>query len=1177
MEPFESDATDSVSESIDGSVLGFAGLTDFMGRPPTTGSGDLIAGSRLGDVTIVRLVDEGGMGRVYEGLQGMPCRTVAVKVIRPGVFSAAAAKRFKHEAQILGRLTHPGIARIYSVGMQQLPGCEVPYFVMEFIEDARSITSFANQRGLATRDRVQLFCEACRAVAHGHQKGVIHRDLKPGNILVDGAGQPKVIDFGVARSTSSDASLTTMHTDIGQLVGTLSHMAPEQFDGAADDLDVRADVYALGVVLYELLAGTLPYDIARRPVYEVARVVKDVEPKPLSTLDRRLRGDLNTVVAKCLEKDRDQRYSSAAELEADLGRYLRGEPITASPPRLVDSLIRLARRHRLAAATAGIVMTALLCAVAGISIFAVRADAARNDAIRQARVAAEQRETAEREKLRADGAALTSRQRLYVANLRALQSAIDNKTIRTGRQIYAENLGLAAKPLPLEMLCLGAGLDNAVATIDLGKGAVTDVAWAPDGQTLAAAAIIPGIPMPHVAPAVKRIVQDPQDFGLDRLRGSELQVFRVGDLLDVERLDGVDEDWITRWRAQNGSIDAIPEAKNASMTPLAMSGNGRRLAVHAPDGRIRILDRATGMDDAVLEGQRGRLRRTAFNADGSRIGTLDLLQHLRLWDAATGRLVTDLGDRTLDFTFSPGGSRLAVVKAADLREHEVRLIDTDTGRRLSAVMVNNGLRAVGPAILFSPDGRSLITTSRERELHSWNVDDGTARATLQGHAAIVTAAAFSPDGRRIASGATNGGICLWNAESFACEQELAGHDGAVETLAFSPNGQSLASGSHDGTVRIWLPATNASLAVLPDVRGLTAARFSPDGGQIAVAPNGSGTVELWNPATVERRYTLDAGGIVGQIAYRSDGGLVAAACESTGQGGGVRVWNAATGEPVDAFRENSWAAVGVMFSPDGSRLLTTSADGMVATWDVPTGGRLMTIASGYRRLPRSTTAVFNGDGSRVAYAMPQVIDATTGGAVATLKLQGMIHSLATSPDGRILATGAAIGNVYLADFTTGERLAQLSGHASSVRAVAFSLDGGRLATGFLDGVVRVWDPRTAKVIHELRGHEGAVETLLFSVDGRRLVTASADGTVRIWDAALGQELCVLPGQGDHPGAIAVSPDGTRMVASTSDGVARIWGLPNAEIVRARQAAATLGRDPALHPASVPASVPTTGR
>ncbi|MCX7432204.1 MAG: serine/threonine-protein kinase [Planctomycetia bacterium] len=298
MERPDSDASTPDGQSIGDSGLSFAGLTEFMGRRASSGGDTLGPGSRLGDVTIVRLIDEGGMGRVYEGLQGMPCRAVAVKVIRPGVLPPAAAKRFQHEAQILGRLTHPGICRIYSVGMERLSGGEVPYFVMEYVEDALTITGYATQRSLSIRDRVTLFCEACQAVAHGHQKGVIHRDLKPGNILVDSEGRPKIIDFGVARSTDGDVALTTMHTDIGQLIGTLSYMAPEQFDGVADDLDVRADVYALGVVLYELLTGSLPYDIAKRPVYEVARVVKEVEPRSLSIVNRSLRGDLDTIVAK---------------------------------------------------------------------------------------------------------------------------------------------------------------------------------------------------------------------------------------------------------------------------------------------------------------------------------------------------------------------------------------------------------------------------------------------------------------------------------------------------------------------------------------------------------------------------------------------------------------------------------------------------------------------------------------------------------------------------------------------------------------------------------------------------------------------------------------------------------------------------------------------------------------
>ena len=220
MQSRESDASEPAGESIADSGLSFAGLSEFQ-RPSAraqpqalAGHADLAPGARLGDVTIIRLVDEGGMGRVYEGLQGMPCRTVAVKVIKPGVLSTAAAKRFEYEAQILGRLTHPGIARIYSLGMQPLPGGEVPYFVMEFIDDARSITAYATERSLSTQDRVSLFREACRAVAHGHQKGVIHRDLKPGNILVDGSGQPKIIDFGVAMQ-NPDGSIRIVDTATG--------------------------------------------------------------------------------------------------------------------------------------------------------------------------------------------------------------------------------------------------------------------------------------------------------------------------------------------------------------------------------------------------------------------------------------------------------------------------------------------------------------------------------------------------------------------------------------------------------------------------------------------------------------------------------------------------------------------------------------------------------------------------------------------------------------------------------------------------------------------------------------------------------------------------------------------------------------------------------------------------
>ena len=375
-----------------------SGVSELFGLGAIRPRDGLTPGTNLGGVTIVRLIAEGGMGSVYEALQDRPRRTVAVKAIRSGVVSPAVMKRFGHEAQVLARLTHPGIAQIFTVGAVNVGGAEFPYFVMEYVPDALSLTDHAASRQLATRERVELFRRVCEAVAHGHRKGVVHRDLKPGNILVDATGQPKVIDFGVARSIDSDIALTTMHTDVGQLVGTLQYMSPEQFDADPNDIDARADVYALGVVLYELLAGKLPYAITRKSAFEAARVVREVDPTPLSSVNRTLRRDIATIAGKCLEKERARRYSSAAELEADLGRYLAGEPIAASPQSLGAAVLRLARRHRVAAAAATSTLVAAGVAFVGISFFAVRAARERAVAIDERNRARDQEVVAQQER-----------------------------------------------------------------------------------------------------------------------------------------------------------------------------------------------------------------------------------------------------------------------------------------------------------------------------------------------------------------------------------------------------------------------------------------------------------------------------------------------------------------------------------------------------------------------------------------------------------------------------------------------------------------------------------------------------------------------------------------------------------------------------------------------------------
>ncbi|MEI7780803.1 MAG: hypothetical protein WCJ18_02620, partial [Planctomycetota bacterium] len=637
--------------------------------------------------------------------------------------------------------------------------------------------------------------------------------------------------------------------------------------------------------------------------------------------------------------------------------------------------------------------------------------------------------------------------------------------------------------------------------------------------------------------------------------------FRVGPHQRYAPLETCAEEWVPAWRARSGVSENVGNAVLDASKPLAISQNGLRSAVYTPDGAIHIVDSATGRDEAVLEGHRGLLAMGAFVADGSRLITLAASRRLKLWNADSGGLLATCGGedaRIQSFECSPDGSRIAaIVTGGAKRWNDVVLYDVRDGRCLATVMVPKSLGSSDSLVALSADGSRLVTTSHEDDLHVWNVADGSAVATLSGHAAVVTALAFSPDGSQIASGAKNGHIRLWNPETFALERELMGHDGPVLSLAYRPDGETLASGSHDGTARIWSRTTAEPLAVLPGLQGMTAVAFSPDGRQLAVAPKGSGAIELWNPQTVERLHTLTgAGGIVAQFAYSPDGTLVAAAGKKQRETCDVRVWRTATGELLSTLGEHALGAQTVTFSPDGTRLLTTAGDATVMAWDPRTGRRLMANSAGQWRGPfEQTAAVFGLDGSRVAYKKPHLLDSLTGSVATELRPQGQVVCLAASPDGRVLATGMAIGNVYLSEFATGKRLADLIGHTGSVRAMAFSADGARIATGSLDGNIRLWDAGSGAAIRLFRGHEGNVEAVMFSPDGRRIVSSATDGTIRIWDVVLGDELCVLSGDGDFPTALALSPDGMQLVAATADGVVRIWGLSNADIVKARQAAA----------------------
>ncbi len=349
----------------------------------------------IGAYRILREIGRGGMGVVYEAEQSRPRRTVAIKVLRSDIATSGLLRRFEHELQMLARLQHPGIAQVYEAATFESPEGPRPYFALERV-DGLPLRKYLQTRAPAPRERLDLLAAVCDAVHHAHQKGIIHRDLKPGNIMVDAVGRPKVLDFGVARLTDGDDQSETRQTDVGQLVGTVPYMSPEQLSGDPNALDIRSDIYALGVIAYEALAGRLPHDIAGQPIVEAVRMIRDGEPTPIAAVNKSCAGDVATIVHKALAREKERRYQSAAELADDIRRFLRDEPITARPPTAAYLLQKFARRNKPFVAASAVVLITLIAATAVSALQARRAVRAEQQAQLQLAAANDARDAARR-------------------------------------------------------------------------------------------------------------------------------------------------------------------------------------------------------------------------------------------------------------------------------------------------------------------------------------------------------------------------------------------------------------------------------------------------------------------------------------------------------------------------------------------------------------------------------------------------------------------------------------------------------------------------------------------------------------------------------------------------------------------------------------------------------------
>ena len=1042
--------------------FGIGSAPDSTKDPPHGPRPDPLIGAMLNGVTIVRLVAEGGMGRVYEGWQEHPGRPVAVKVMRAGFTSGSMLKRFEHESRILGRLRHPGIAQIHTVGIHEAAGRREPYFVMEFIPHAAPITAYAESHRLSAHQRLELFRQVCLAVAHGHQRGVIHRDLKPSNILVDAAGQPKVIDFGIARSTDADMALTSLHTDVGQLVGTLQYMSPEQFDADPDEIDVRSDVYALGVVLYEVLTGQPPYELRQKPVYEAARVVREATPTPLSTVNRTLRRDVSIIAGKCLEKDRTRRYASASELGADIGRYLAGEPILAAPPTFAESLRRLARRHRAAVAALVGTFVALAMAVGGISFFYLRAEQQRQQAIVDRNRAFEkeseaqaQAAEADRQRLRAEAETARANDRVYVGNLYRASDKVAEHNFDKARSLLRENHALAeGADNPIELRCLEARLDRAYAVLRGHVGGVGSVAFTPDGtrlltrgadatlrtwnadtgELISSRGEFPtapgGFPLlrpsfpPWFAPPAAAAGGPVMKPGDRRPVVPASGIVRRASTADGTRSVTFSLDGIVRlWDARTGEKLAAwrPPAsaggRSLAVNFLAVNRDASRVAAVCTDRRLLLWDPRSG-DVAEASGHSDDIRAIAFSPDGGLLATGSVDRTARLWDAATGAVFAVMDGHSngvSNVAFSPDGKRLATASGGSF-DSTARLFDVVRGGELNTLAGHTDKLV---AVRFTPDGGRVVTASADRTARIWDVPTARVVAVLAGHAGPLTGLVVTADGGRIATSSTDGTARLWDASGGRELAVLEGHLKGVTSLAVNADGSRLVTGSDDATGCLWDVTTGQRLAVLQGhASGITSVAFSPDGTR----------------------------------------------CVTGSSDRTARIWNADTGACVAVLQGHSTGITGVCFSPDGSRL-ATAASGVWQTandnarlWDVATAREI---------------AVMPCDG-------------------------GTVHAIDFSPDGRRLAAAYFSSAVCLWNGIRGGEKHGLLGHSDSVYRLAFSPDGRRLVTGSADHTVRVWDVARGEELAVLRGHANHVMAVAFSPDGTRLATASDDHTARIW-------------------------------------------------------------------------------
>jgi len=1007
-------------------------------------------GDKIDSYKLLEPLGEGGCGTVYKAEQGEPVRRkVALKIIKLGMDTKSVIARFESERQALAIMDHPCIAKVFDAGATDTGR---PYFVMELVR-GMPITQYCDSRKLPTRQRLRLFIQVCNAIQHAHQKGIIHRDIKPSNILVaenDGEATPKIIDFGIAKATEHRLTEMTLFTAVESFIGTPTYMSPEQAEISGLDIDTRSDIYSLGVLLYELLVGQPPFDATEMrelPLDEVRRTIREVEPdRPSCRFDSLheneieriadqhaiepgklagvLRGDLDWIVIKCLEKDRSRRYASTTELVADIERHLEAKPVTARPPSTIYRTRKLLKRHGGAIAAGSLLFLTLITGIALSTTQAIRAKRAEEDAMRGKDLQEQLRADAERESNQAKANASQSLLNEYVADINLTQHALSEGNFRRAQQLIDKHLPTPGKPdhrgfewYYLARLCLG---DEHV-SLPNDSGSVQCLAFSPNGQTLA--------------------------VGLR----DEIQLWNVRGRTRITRLPG-------------------------GATSLVFLRDGYTL-VSAGSDSTWVVDTSTWREVTELRGSYGPL---ALSADGSQLATSGD-EGIRIWDTNDWFELLNIPGATGPLAFSPDGNKIAATGSGGLT-----LWSLKDGRQATVLEDSNGL--AGESILFSKDGKQLIAPRNSKSEHgvfvmgSWDPVSGKDLGIVPnnpGHTGAIVDLSIAKRNNLMASASWDHSVGLWDLDEETGLRNLSGHRSEIWCVALSPNGRTLASGSKDGEIRLWptspkpirdtvdqslTPLTfsqESRLIVASDSKSLTffdlpslarrktietlpKTAISADLGTVAI-PFSDGRVEILDPATNEKQIVQVSSTPLDFLALTGDGSTLL-----TRSGREKMLWWDLSNPTKPAATLSAETAIA---SSDDQVLAAIGTAGHVEIWGIPEKKFLRTL-----KVPRSfgSNAALSPDGAKLATTtgssssdnLVSIWDTITGELLGVCSgHKQSVRSLAFSADGLTLATASDDGTLKLWNVATRQELLSIRRLGTSLRHLAFSPDGQWLVGG----------------------------------------------------------------------------------------------------------------------------------